>query len=81
MKSKLIFTAIGFVVAVAALGFAAAGHFPGFHSRVRTTPVRVAEPTDAPPNRIDCFIGMKGEPGSLYRGWICERQHAPTLAN
>jgi hypothetical protein len=74
MKSKLSFTAIGVFFAMAALGFTAVGHLPVFHSRARTAPVRVAEPTDAPPNRIDCFIGMKGEPGSLYRGWICVRE-------
>jgi hypothetical protein len=81
MKSKLSFTAMGIVFAIAALGFTAVGHLPGFHPAVRTSPVRSAEPTDAPPNRIHCFIGTKVEQGSLFRGWVCEREHAPTLAN
>lgn len=81
MKSKHFFAAMGTVLAIAAVGSAAVGHLPGFHSAVRTSPVRFAEPTDAPPNRIDCFIGMQGEPGNLFRGWICVREQAPKLAN
>ena len=80
MKSQLSFTAIGLVLATAALGFAAVGHLPGVHPR-ETVTVSVAGAKDGPPHRIDCFIGMRGEPGSLYRGWICEREQAPTLAN
>jgi hypothetical protein len=81
MKSKLSFTAMGIVFAIAVLGFAATGHLPAFHSRAGTSPVRIAEPTDAPPHRIYCFIGMKGELGSLYRGWVCVPEPVPTLAN
>jgi hypothetical protein len=81
MKSKLSFAAVGVVFPVAALGFTAVGHLPVFQSRARTAPIRVAKPTDVLPNRVYCFIDMKGEPGRLYRGWICEREHAPTLAN
>jgi hypothetical protein len=83
MKSKLSFMAMGIVLASAALGLAAVGHLPFFPSSARIAPVRVAEPSGARPNHTNCFIGMKGEPsepGSLYRGWICERERLPTLA-
>ncbi|MGH6796311.1 MAG: hypothetical protein ACREDD_05610 [Methylocella sp.] len=80
MKRQLSSTAMGLVLPTAALAFATVGDLPSSHS-CETAPVNVAEVKNALPNRIHCYIGMSGAPGSVYRGWICEREHAPTLAN
>ena len=82
MKSRLYFTVIGLVLATTILGFATVHHLPAFKSHEATAPVRVAESTaTSAPRRVDCFIGMKGEQGSLYRGWVCVPEHAPALAH
>lgn len=73
MKSQLSFTVMGLVLATAALGFAAVGHLPGLHPR-ETATVGIARAMDGPPHQIHCFMGLKGEPANLYRGWICERE-------
>jgi len=72
MKSQITFTALGLVLATTALGFATVGHLPSFHSS-EITPIRVIQPTGAEaPRPIHCYSGLKGEPGKLYRGWVCE---------
>ncbi len=80
MKRQLSSTAMGLVLPTAALAFATVGDLPSSHS-CETAPVNVAEAKDALPNRINCFIGTKVEQGSLYRGWVCDREHAATSAN
>jgi len=72
MKSQISLIAAGLFVATMALGFAAVGHLPSFKSREVAPLVHGAELTGAGARRIYCFIGMKGEPGSLYRGWVCD---------
>jgi hypothetical protein len=81
MKTQLSFTALGLVLATTALGFATVGH-PSAVSPRETTPVRVANgaSTGAPP-RVYCYSGVKGEPGSLYRGWVCLPEHPPSVTN
>lgn len=77
MKSQIALVAVGLVLATAALGFATLGHLPAFNSREAAL-VRPDDSTGAGvPLRIDCFIGMKGEPGSLYRGWVCVMSPRP----
>lgn len=77
MKRQISFAAMVLVVATAALGFAIVRHRPLFNSR-EAAPVRPDDPTgEGVPRRIDCFIGMKGELGSLYRGWICDERESP----
>jgi hypothetical protein len=45
-------------------------------------PVRVADSASTgAPRRVYCYSGIKGEPGSLYRGWVCEPEHALSLTN
>jgi hypothetical protein len=80
MKRQISFAAMVLVVATTALGFAIVRHRPLINTR-EAAPVRPDDSTgEGVPRRIDCFIGMRGEPGSLYRGWICdEREPAPKL--
>lgn len=81
MKTQLSFTAVGLVLATTALGFATVGRLPAVSAR-ETTPVRVANVTStgAPP-RVHCYSGVKGEPGSLYRGWVCLPERPPAVTN
>jgi len=45
-------------------------------------PVRVADSASTgAPRRVYCYSGIKGEPGNLYRGWVCEPEHVPSLTN
>jgi hypothetical protein len=82
MKSQISFIAVGLVVATAALGFATVGRLPALPPHETVVPVRVAEAagTSAPP-RVYCYNGTKGEPGKLYRGWVCLPEHPPTASN
>jgi hypothetical protein len=81
MKSQISFIAMGLVVATTALGFATAGRLPALIPHA-TVPVRVAEAAGTGvPRRVYCYSGIKGEPGRLYRGWICLPEHPPTLTN
>ncbi|MFZ0496795.1 MAG: hypothetical protein WBE80_14920 [Methylocella sp.] len=82
MKRQISFIAIGIVAATTALGLATAGHLPAFNSRETAPPVRMADLTGAgAARRVYCYSGIKGAPGSLYRGWVCELEHAPASVN
>jgi hypothetical protein len=82
MKSQIFFIAMGIVVSTTALGFATVGQPPA-PQPYKTTPVLITDSAAAnKPRRIYCYNGTKGEPGSLYRGWVCElEQAAPALSN
>jgi hypothetical protein len=81
MKSQISFIAIGLVTATTALGFATGGHLPAANPKV-IVPVRVADSASTgAPRRVYCYSGIKGEPGNLYRGWVCEPEHASSLTN
>ena len=81
MKSQISFIAMGIVAATTALGFATIGHLPAANPNV-IAPVHVADSAGTgAPRRVYCYSGIKGEPGNLYRGWVCEPAHAPTLTN
>jgi hypothetical protein len=79
MKSQICFVAMGLILATTALGFATVGHVPPFRSH-ETTPIQVSQSTPEPgPRRVYCYSGLKGEPGKLYRGWVCETADSPAL--
>lgn len=82
MKSQISFIAIGIVIATTVLGFATTGQLPASNSREIVPAVHMADLTGAGiARRVYCYSGIKGAPGSLYRGWVCEREHATPLAN
>lgn len=81
MKSQISFIAIGLVAATMALGFATVGPLPAANP-LGIAPVRVTDSAGTGnPRRVYCYSGIKGEPGSLYRGWICETEGTPALTN
>ncbi len=82
MKSQISFVAIGIVIATTVLGFATAGPLPAFDSREIVPAVHMAGLTGASvERRVYCYSGIKGAPGSLYRGWVCELEHVPASVN
>ncbi|HUZ91457.1 MAG TPA: hypothetical protein VMU78_06115 [Methylocella sp.] len=81
MKSQISFIAMAIIVATTALGFATVGRLPSLQPHV-TTPIGFTNSSAAStPRRVYCYNGIKGEPGNLYRGWVCESERAPKLTN
>ena len=81
MKSQISFIAIVLVAATAVLGFATVGPLRAT-PETQTTFVQVSESnTHGPASRVFCYNGIRGEQGSLYRGWICEPEQKLTLTN
>ncbi|HUB64581.1 MAG TPA: hypothetical protein VL996_09085 [Methylocella sp.] len=81
MKSQISFIATGLVAATIALGFATVGRLPALLHH-ETSEIRLADSAPDTPPRVYCYSGIKGEPGSLYRGWIClPDAHRPTMTN
>jgi hypothetical protein len=81
MKSQMSFIAMAIVVATTALGFATVGHLPSFQLR-DMAPIHLNDSSaSSNPRRVYCYNGMKGGPGNLSRGWVCESAHGPVLSN
>jgi hypothetical protein len=82
MKRRLSFAAMGLVLGTTALGFATHRDLSAFNSHQAAAPlVHRGEATETRPRRVYCFIGTKGAPDSLFRGWICDAEHAPASMN
>lgn len=79
MKSQMSFIALGLVISTTALGFATVGPLPEA-PRHESSQIRFAKSSgSSAAQKIFCYSGIKGEPGKLYRGWICEPEHSPIL--
>ncbi|HUI21112.1 MAG TPA: hypothetical protein VLZ74_08715 [Methylocella sp.] len=81
MKSQISFVAVGLVVATTALGFATVGPLPAPNTAREIVPVRIVDSTDTAARRVYCYNGIRGESGSLSRGWVCVPEDKRSLTN
>ncbi len=74
MTTKLSTLAAGLVGAFVMIGSASAAPMaPANTSDDQTGSIAQPVSTAEAPNRIYCYSGVTGTPGSQSRGWVCQR--------
>jgi hypothetical protein len=80
VKCQLSYSAMGFLLITAVLGFYAVHYSPSLPSRVAAM-VTLAKAPGALPNRIHCEGGVPMKYSNVHHGWVCSTELAPESTN